>query len=413
MIKKILPQKQEKVSKGTQIIILPMDEEEHNLFISNIDNAKSILSKYLLKHEELFPSGIKSGYIFYGKTSSLNKANTSFRKIKVGDSYYRIYPSYILPYVRKVDLEMEKGLMLARYGVPNWVIAKVVGRNAMYWHRLVIYLGTCSLLGSTIKQKELPEDILSDEKHIYLKGEKAYIATTVAKECILGAEISESADESGLTKAYGVFKDEALNKAPDYSPQTVNTDGWKATSNSLKSLFPQVILILCFLHAFLKVKNVSKKNDNFKEISALIWDIYRAKNKFIFDIRIKKLKIFSETIHEKNLRDKVKDLCDKKEEWFKSLKMKNCHRTSNMLDRVMKHMDRKIFAMQSFHAGKDSANKLIRGFSLIFNYIPCSPVNVKKHNGKLSRAERLNGFSYHDNWLLNLTTATSMKGFKC
>ena len=50
---------------------------------------------------------------------------------------------------------------------------------------------------------------------------------------------------------------------------------------------------------------------------------------------------------------------------------------------------------------------------LIYNYIPCSPANVKKHKGKLSRAERLNGFTYHENWLQNLVTATSMKGFRC
>jgi len=58
---------------------------------------------------------------------------------------------------------------------------------------------------------QLPEDILADEKHTYLNGEKAYIATTVADDCVLGASVSLSADATGLTEAYGHFKTEAQN----------------------------------------------------------------------------------------------------------------------------------------------------------------------------------------------------------
>ena len=41
----------------------------------------------------------------------------------------------------------------------------------------------------------------------------------------------------------------------DYAPQTVNTDGWFATRNAFRTLFPSIALVLCFLHGFLKIRN--------------------------------------------------------------------------------------------------------------------------------------------------------------
>jgi hypothetical protein len=41
---------------------------------------------------------------------------------------------------------------------------------------------------------------------------------TVAKECILGAELTESASETSLTRAYGIFADEARSVDPNYAP---------------------------------------------------------------------------------------------------------------------------------------------------------------------------------------------------
>lgn len=68
--------------------------------------------------------------------------------------------------------------------------------------------------GTTIKDLiHLPKDLLADEKHTHFNGEKAYIATTVAEDCVT---IVLSADEEQLTLAYGQFKKEAQQLAPDY-----------------------------------------------------------------------------------------------------------------------------------------------------------------------------------------------------
>jgi hypothetical protein len=69
---------------------------------------------------------------------------------------------------------------------------------------------------------------VADEKHSRWLGKRIYIGVTAAKECFLGVGIAHSADETGLTQAYGEFQQEALALNPQYCPDTVNTDGWDA-----------------------------------------------------------------------------------------------------------------------------------------------------------------------------------------
>ena len=73
---------------------------------------------------------------------------------------------------------------------------------------------------------------------------------TAAKECFLGVGVAYRADETALTQAYGEFQQEAKALNPDYCPETVNTDGWDATQQAWKTLFPGITLMLCFLLPF-------------------------------------------------------------------------------------------------------------------------------------------------------------------
>jgi hypothetical protein len=67
--------------------------------------------------------------------------------------------------------------------------------------------------------------------------------------------VAQSASQTDLEKAYGVFARAQAVEA-DYAPETVNTDGWPATQNAWKSLFHQITVILCCLHAFIKIRPV-------------------------------------------------------------------------------------------------------------------------------------------------------------
>ena len=77
----------------------------------------------------------------------------------------------------------------------------------MFWQRAYVSLGRNSIVGTTIKAPErLPEHLSADEKHSRFNGEKVFIATTAAQECILGCGFAKSAGTGELTEAYRVFQ---------------------------------------------------------------------------------------------------------------------------------------------------------------------------------------------------------------
>ncbi len=85
--------------------------------------------------------------------------------------------------------------------------------------------------------------------------------------------LTDSADKAHLTDAYGQFAQESRAVKDDYAPQTVNTDGWFATRNAFRTLFPSIALVLCFLHGFLKIRDRCRQA---LELHKRVWEVYRA-----------------------------------------------------------------------------------------------------------------------------------------
>lgn len=100
----------------------------------------------------------------------------------------------------------------------------------------------------------MPVNLIADEKHSWLLGERIYIPTTVAAGCILGVDVVESADTKALLRGYESFRSEASVLNPDYQPQTVNTDGWNHRQAAWQTLFLEVTIVLCFLHVVLDIQ---------------------------------------------------------------------------------------------------------------------------------------------------------------
>ena len=99
----------------------------------------------------------------------------------------------------------------------------------MFWYRMECGLGRFSVVGTTVRTATLPQHLLADEHHQVLDGQKVYIATTVGNGRCLGAGAGLGGRERRVEVAYQVFKDEACDVSPKYSPKTVSTDGWKGT----------------------------------------------------------------------------------------------------------------------------------------------------------------------------------------
>jgi hypothetical protein len=89
--------------------------------------------------------------------------------------------------------------------------------------------------------------------------------------------VEAGVDTPNLTEAYQHFKEEAQALKPDYAPETVNTDGWNATQRAWLNIFPMIIIIACFLHAFIKIRERAKHlQETFQPLSQQVWNVYHA-----------------------------------------------------------------------------------------------------------------------------------------
>ena len=176
--------------RGSKTICLPGDRESYAKLFVEPDNFREFLDEMCQSYPELFPESMSEGYTLHDilpPSRKLPEVRLRRVKIKADQEAYTMRPSFVLPYMTGYTDDVEKALFLLNFDVPYWAIARVFGRNAMYWERLMERVGHNSVVGTTVRQPEaLPEDLLADEKHTHLCGEKAYVATTVAKDCILG-----------------------------------------------------------------------------------------------------------------------------------------------------------------------------------------------------------------------------------
>jgi hypothetical protein len=309
--------------------------------------------------------------------------------------------------------EAQGPLFLRAFGVPFWALARVFGKGPMYWYRLEVGLGRPSVVGTTIRRASLPEHLLADEHHQTRDGVKNYIATTVGGGCCLGAELAPTANADDLTTAYGVFRREAENSQPGYRPTTVSVDGWASTHQAWRALFPLVVLLRCFLHGWLNIRSRGKLSEAFTELSRKVWEAYHALNRRSFGQRLRRLAEWAQTQSLTAwLLEQVEKLCGRSKEYGLAYAHPGGHRTSNMLDRVMRGMSRYFEDGQHLHGSEAAGKRHVLAWAVLQNYRPWGPEAVRENDGWRSPAERLNSHRYHEDWLQNLQVSASLGGYR-
>ena len=396
-------------------ICLPFEHEaSYPACMSDPARYRAYIMEQYGQHPELFPKGMEEGFTFHDILPS-RKQNLCMRRIKLkrDGEVYQLRPSFMMPYLIGRTQEVEKALYYRRWGVPFDALAYGFGRDPMYWYRAYVSLGRCSVVGTTIKDPDqLPAHVVADEKHSRRQGNKVYIPTTVAQECILGAEVVESAGEEALKQGYQVFRDEARHLQSDYTPDTVNTDGWDATQNAWKALFPRVTILLCFLHFVLNIKNRCRSDKGLlRLLQDKIWSVYQAPTCASFAQRIRRLREWvSPREMATTVKEKVLDLCVHAADFKKAYDHPGAYRTSNALDRLMDYQDRLLYTMRYFHGTQESASLYVRAMALVWNFHPYGQKTQDKYGPRASPFQQLNGFRYHDNWLENMMIAASLGG---
>jgi hypothetical protein len=405
-------------ARGSRQICLPIDRATSDRIWDNPQAVRRYVQDLLGRHPELFPKAMPQGFFLCGMLPQSRKlAGICLRRVRVKETDehgrtatrdYFLRPSFVLPYCCGTVDDVEKGMLLLSYEVPYHVVQYCFGRNAMYWYRLEQALGRNSLVGTTVRDPDaLPRHLAADEHHARLRGEDAYVAMTAGGGCILGMALSDTSGEADLTAAYGRFRDEAADVSAGYAPETVNTDGWKATQAAWRALYPKVVLILCFLHGFLKIRDRCRKAF---ERHQKIWEVYRAATADAFRARMESFRQWcAARTWSGPIQEALEKLWGRTEEYAQSYSHPECHRTSNQVDRPMNGLYRELYAGRTLHGHLETGERRLRGWALLRNFRPFER-QTQKRTGCQSAAHRLNKMKYHDNWLNNLYISASLGG---
>jgi len=399
--------------RGCSTICLPIDQDRYQQIIDSPQQFRRTLDQFYHDLPELFPKDMASGYTLKDDRVSV-KLGLRLRRIecKASGAAFTVRPSFALPYMVGGTDDVEKPLFLRRFGVPFWALAHVFGKSPMYWYRLEVGLGRNSVLGTTVRRTGVPRDLVADEHHQTHDAEKVFIATVVAEGCCLGASVVDTCDETGLAEGYGTFAQEARDREPDYAPRTVNVDGWKATRLAWLGLFPLVVVLRCFLHGWLSIRDGCKKHPLFATLSEKVWHAYRAPDRRTFGQRLRRVREWAERMLSGDIRERALRLCGRAGEYAAAYEHPEGHRTSTMLDRVMRSMNGYWVGCQRLH-GSDTAVELhSRAWALLHNFTLWSPQAQRANDAWGSPAERLNQYRYHTNWLHNLLVSASLAGFR-
>jgi hypothetical protein len=407
-------------SRGSRQICLPLDRETYHRIWDDAQAVRTLVEDLVIRHPELVPKAMTRGFTLCGKLPPSQKlAGVCLRRVRVTatdeDGHattqdFFLRPSFVLPDCRGTVEDVEKGVLLSSYGVPYHVVAYCFGRNAMFWYRLGQSLGRNRLVGTTVRDpRALPQHLAADEHHARLCGANAYVAVTAGGNCLLGIALSNTAGEGDLTAAYGRFHDEAVDVSPEYAPETVNTDGWKATQAAWRTLFPKVAVILCFLHGFLKIRDRCRKAF---ELHGKVWEVYRATSAQAFREAMGSFRQWCAARWQSGpLHEALEKLWGRTEEYVLSYSHPGCSRTSNPVDRPMNALYRVLYANRTLHGHLDTAESRLRGWALLMNFRPFEP-QTRRRTGYQSAAHRLNKRTYHAHWLHNLYISASLGGFR-
>ena len=262
--------------RGAKQIVIPMTRPQYDDLWHQADRVRAFLAEWAEAAPELFPAGFDQGYSLHGFGRQSRKLpGVRLRKIVLADgTSYWLRPSFVTSYMTGTVEELAYPLLLAEHGVPAWLLTIGFGHSDMFWYRLIERLGRNSLVGTTVRDAaRLPAHLVADEHHADWAGQKGYVATTVGAGCVLGVALTAAADDVHLQDAYGVFAAEARDVDPEYTPETVNTDGWAATRNAFLAWFPRIAVVLCFLHGFLKIRDRCRKAC---DLHRRVWEVYRA-----------------------------------------------------------------------------------------------------------------------------------------
>jgi hypothetical protein len=253
--------------------------------------------------------------------------------------------------------------------------------------------------------------LVADEKITWVDGQEVAVPTVVGGGCLLGVSVVEQDDTAGLQAGYGEFAQEAKAVFPNYAPRSVCTDGWQATREAWRWLFPRIRLVLCYLHSVLKIQ-ARCTGALRQQVLERVWEAYHATTKRAFSQRLRRLREWAGGSLSGGVQEMVLKLCRRRDEFTPAYDLRQAARTSNAVDRVLNHLDRLLYAAGYGHATAASTRWAVRAMAVQWNFHPFGARLRYAQPQRVSPFADLNGFVYHRNWLHNRLIASSMGGLR-
>ena len=216
-----------------------------------------------------------------------------------------------------------------------------------------------------------------------------------------------------FTESYGQFQRVASQEDPSYEVRGVLIDGFDSTSSSMTTLFPGARLGNGLRHA------LNKLPDKLIGVSAPVRQGLRAKFHALLhrcrqrkSLRVvalgQRLRHFANHITAtvgKEHGERVRHWFQaKKAGWYTVLADPQMPAMSTVLDQAHNALDRKLFAMKSFHHSGGSQAVFLAGLAHLYNLIP---YQRRALNAGKCGVEVEGGHIPTPDWMLNLQILTS------
>lgn len=404
-----------KSSRQKAICLWVQDEAQYLDFLEDTVAFRAHIDAVFERFPELFPSDFSAGYDFHDRRKS-KRLGVTMRRIKLRESgkVYLLRPSFVMPYCTARVEDLEHPLYLRLWGVSFDALSHCFGRPPKFYERAFLSLARPNLVASTCKV-ELPQHLVCDEKHVTQTYPTTYLCVSAAKGCILGAALVEETTAAAFEQGYGVMVSEAREVESSWAPRSVCLDGFKATQAAFKALLPSATIILCFLHAMLKLRSVSPKKTReearYQVMLEKGWDVFHAPTRRHFAQRLRRFGEWcNKTISRGRLKYEVEKMCKNSRRYSVAYGLEGSARTSNQVDRLMSHQSHILRSQRGFHGSQENADAMMRAHAMVWNFHPYGQRMRRDAPERLSPFHDVNGFQYHENWLSNLLLASSRRG---
>ena len=115
---------------------------------------------------------------------------------------------------------------------------------------------------------------------------------------------------------------------------------------TISGLFNKSIL----LHSVIKIRQVAQKEPEKKTLFDKVWQIYYATDTDSFDAAILDLEQWAvKNVVKESVKERIFKIGKRKEEFKTAFQVPSAMRTMNIVDRLMKPLDRFLFMKQYFH----------------------------------------------------------------